>query len=148
MKPTLATRKPVEELSATDLETFPLWEFAWDEEGDEDQDETWVRPVEGTVIPDLEASFCAGAVVRLRNGLVYPAVLFGETGSEVDGMALLTVGGRVLFSVGDSKVELRSALKRLGLSQSAVFPVEYSTLATLALTGQPVTGLFCVVDTD
>jgi len=39
MPPTLATRKPVDELTAAELETFPVWEFAVDEDGDgEEQD--------------------------------------------------------------------------------------------------------------
>src|SRR3954462_3252023 len=46
MTTSLTTRKPVDELTAADLEAFPVWEYADDEEGDdEDQDETWVRPV-------------------------------------------------------------------------------------------------------
>ncbi|WP_418126330.1 hypothetical protein [Variovorax sp. 160MFSha2.1] len=39
MPPILATRKPVDELTAAELETFPVWEFAVDEDGDgEEQD--------------------------------------------------------------------------------------------------------------
>jgi len=45
MPATLKTRKPVNELTIEDLRTFPIWEFASDEEGVEGQDETWVRPV-------------------------------------------------------------------------------------------------------
>lgn len=45
MPPTLKTRKPVVKLTASDLRAFPVWEYAIDEEGDGEQDETWVRPV-------------------------------------------------------------------------------------------------------
>ena len=51
MPATTKTRKPVNELSVGDLQTFPIWEFVTDEEGVEGQDETWVRPVRGSQIP-------------------------------------------------------------------------------------------------
>ncbi len=31
MPPTLTTRKPVDELTASDLEAFPVWQFVMDE---------------------------------------------------------------------------------------------------------------------
>jgi len=37
-------RKHVYDLSLDDLRKFPIWKFALDEEGDEGQDETTVRP--------------------------------------------------------------------------------------------------------
>lgn len=54
MQVTLKTRKPVNKLTPEDLVTFPIWEFASDEEGVEGQDETWVRPVRRSQVP-LEA---------------------------------------------------------------------------------------------
>ena len=36
MRPTLKSRKPVDQLRPVDLKTFPVWEFASDEEGEED----------------------------------------------------------------------------------------------------------------
>jgi hypothetical protein len=44
-------RKPNVKLTQTDFTTFPLWEYADDEEGVEGQDETWVRPVKRKSIP-------------------------------------------------------------------------------------------------
>ena len=142
MKPTLATRKPVEDISVEDLETYPVWEFAWDEEGSDEQDETWVRPIDEAVLHE-RSSLCAGAAVRLANGLVYPAVLFGEVG-DFNGVALLTVEGRVLFTVADSKGAVKASLKQLGLPHAAVFPMAYSTRAPLRATGQPAMGTFQV----
>ena len=48
---TLETRKPVTELTASDLREYPVWEYAIDEEDRPEQDETWVRPVPGTTVP-------------------------------------------------------------------------------------------------
>lgn len=50
-KITLETRKPVHQLTLADLTTFPVWEYALDEEGVEGRDETWVRPVDTPVVP-------------------------------------------------------------------------------------------------
>lgn len=47
---TLKTRKPVVKLTGRDFSSFPVWEFAIDEEGEPGQDETWVRPVDCRVI--------------------------------------------------------------------------------------------------
>jgi hypothetical protein len=41
MAATIATRKPIDQITVTDLMDFPIWEFCLDEEG---MDETWVRP--------------------------------------------------------------------------------------------------------
>src|SRR5262252_1978828 len=39
-------RKQVFDLTVEDLDRYPVWEFALDEEGDEGQDEATVRPYE------------------------------------------------------------------------------------------------------
>ena len=43
-RPTLKSRKPVRDLTVLDLMTFPVWEYALEEQGL--SDETWVRPTE------------------------------------------------------------------------------------------------------
>lgn len=145
MNTTLSTRKPVEDLSAADLEIFPVWEFVSDDGNQsDDEDETWVRPVASPSIPDEAASLCIAVAARLSGGLIYPAVLFGDAaqGLEVNGIALLTTRGRVLFHVSDSPQETRLALRRLGLSQDQVLPLEFATRAPLSSTGQLVFGWF------
>jgi hypothetical protein len=49
MRVTLETRKPVTKLTVRDLRTFPIWEYALEEDVP-GQDETWVRPVQSQVI--------------------------------------------------------------------------------------------------
>lgn len=130
MPPTLATRKPVDELTAADLETFPVWEFAMDEEGDdEEQDETWVKPVPTSEVPADDSTLSVAVALRLAGGLVYPGVMFCATqdGFDIAAVALLTTEGRVLFSQGDSPTETRRNLKRLGLAQQEVSPLDYCT---------------------
>lgn len=136
-------RKPVEELNAADLEKFPIWEFALDER-DDDQDETWVQPSPDQAIPESASGLCVAAAIRLRCGLVYPAVLFGDASGRlvIDGAALLTTKGRVLFHRSDSPAQTRQNLRLLGLSKAEVFPLEYATRAPLSASGQVVMGVF------
>jgi len=144
MNTTIATRKPVEDLTVADLEAFPVWEFATDEEEDEAQDETWVRPVPAAAVPADGYSLSVAAVLRLAGGLVYPGVLFCDTraGLEVNALALLTTGGRLLFVRGDTPADAGRALRRLGLRGADVFPLEYCTRAPLAGTGAAARGSF------
>jgi hypothetical protein len=87
---------------------------------------------------------CIAAAARLPCGRVYPAVLFGDTFSGVvaDGVALLTTQGQVLFHQSDSPAETRRAIKRLGLSQAQVLPLEFATRAPLGSTGSLAFGQF------
>lgn len=50
-KVSLHTRKPVDRLTLADFAAFPIWEYADDEEEVEGRDETWVRPVDSSVVP-------------------------------------------------------------------------------------------------
>lgn len=149
--PTLATRKPVETLAVVDLETFPVWTYAIDEEAtddDDDRDETWVKPMDVVAIPDGALSLCVAAAARLPCGLVYPAVLFSDAfrGFAVGAVALLTTEGRVLFDNSDTPRERARTLKRLGLRAADVLPLEYVTRIALAATGAPARGTFAGID--
>lgn len=42
----MGTSKPIDELTIEDFKRSPIWEWALEEEENEDQDETWVRPAE------------------------------------------------------------------------------------------------------
>ena len=146
MPTTLGTRKPVENLTATDLEAFPVWEFASDEECVEDQDETWVKPVLTGAVPADGFSLMVATVFKLAGGRVYPGVMYCDTntGFEVAGIALLTTGGRVMFSSTDPPAETRRNLKELGLAAQHVFPLEYYTRVPLERTGKLERGSFSV----
>lgn len=47
----MALLKPIATLTTDDLEMWPLWTYATDHEGDDDIDETYVRPVLADVVP-------------------------------------------------------------------------------------------------
>jgi hypothetical protein len=53
--------KPVDELTVEDFKESPIWEWAIDEEENEDQDETWVRPSEtNNFTEELNGSVVSG----------------------------------------------------------------------------------------
>jgi hypothetical protein len=55
--------KPVDTLSVSDLERFPVWRFVLDE----DHDETWVRPVRSLPVSSLRGAV-VGTPVLLADG--------------------------------------------------------------------------------
>lgn len=138
MRTALKLRKPVEKLAVADLETFPIWEFATDEEGVEGRDETWVRPVKGADVrkgaySQLVASdFMTSAGVRLQGFMTV------TTADEIEVSPGSLVGEgyyAVLPSMSDDRARQEGlrwsiqsreeVLRVLGSPSTAVFPIAY-----------------------
>ena len=135
MAATLATRKPIDEITAADLVDFPIWEFCLDEEGVEGMDETWVRPLAAAAVPNgayslsVAAEFETASGLRV-NGLVGVTTIAGEV--EISD-AVLLFGGKYLFVPGKRDMQivglgddekLRAAVAD-ALGTSSVFPLRY-----------------------
>ena len=139
-------RKQVYELEATDLEAYPIWEFALDEEGDEGQDEATVRPWAGSQPLDpAEGMFVVHAHFVLADGTSMVGYLTppvqGDTSLGTIQPILLTEQGQVPFwcgAIAPSAEDVRSAYEKLGRDASKVFPCRYSS--SVKLLGGPVTG--------
>lgn len=84
MRPILKTRKPIDRLTAEDLEVFPIWEFASDEEGVEGQDETWVRPVKFARVPPEAFSLSVAADFETASGKRLPGIVGVTTSGGVE----------------------------------------------------------------
>jgi len=69
MAATLATRKPIDQITVADLVDFPIWEFCLDEEGVEGMDETWVRPLAAAAVPHGDYSLSVAAEFETASGL-------------------------------------------------------------------------------
>jgi len=70
----LSTRKPINKVTREDFAIFPVWEWAIDEEGEEGQDESFVRPTTHTSIPNGSfIQFVVAAEAKLRNRETMPA---------------------------------------------------------------------------
>jgi hypothetical protein len=60
----MSKSKPVDELTIEDLKENPIWEWAIDEEENEEQDETWVRPSETkNFTEELNGSIVSGELI-------------------------------------------------------------------------------------
>ena len=128
MAATLATRKPIDQITVADLVDFPIWEFCLDEEGVEGMDETWVRPLAAAAVPNgayslsVAAEFETASGLRV-NGLIGVTTIAGEV--EI-AYPVLLFDGKYLFvpSQHDIDEELRRAVVD-ALGPSPVFPLRY-----------------------
>jgi hypothetical protein len=126
-RPTLSTRKPIDQLTADDLVVFPIWEFATDEEDTEGQDETWVRPVDAPAIRTGLWSLSVAADFRTASGLLVPGFVGVTTadGIELGHSVLLPDAKYVFVDVRDESARSRTA-RALDLIESKLFPLTFT----------------------
>ena len=131
MPATEATRKPIDSLTLSDLEVFPIWEFATDEEGVEGQDETWVRPVAGSEVPKEAVSLSVAADFIAPNGSRYAGIMEVTTAFAAPfPAASLIVNEQYLYIDGAPGSRERKRLaRRLGGEESEIFPLTYTLRA-------------------
>jgi hypothetical protein len=124
-------RKQVTELTAADLEEFPIWEHALDEEGEEGQDEETVKPR-----PDLSVADPADGLLLVRaelvaadgtqfGGYVYPNAepyigYLQPTAVTDDGQVNFWLG-----AFGPRAGQLERGYELLGKTAQQLFPVRY-----------------------
>jgi len=130
MKPSLKTRKPIDQLRIDDVETFPVWEFTSDEEGHDNQDETWVRPVLVRHIPSNAYSLSVFASFTAPSGVEYKGIVGVSTAEGFEPMHAAVLTEEDYFFVpwpsmaGASKFA-RDTAKELGLKPKDLFPLVY-----------------------
>ena len=121
-------------MTQADLEAFPIWEFATDEEGHLDRDETWVRPLKADVIPLNSYSLSVQALFQTWTGNVLHGFVGVNTVSEFETIngAILTSSNYVFIpcpSYKYAKQNAADAAAQLSLTVQDLFPLRY----TLAL---------------
>jgi len=136
MAATIATRKPIDQITVADLVDFPIWEFCLDEEDVEGMDETWVRPLAAAAVPNGTYSLSVAAEFQTASGLRVNGLLgVTTTAGEVEfSEAVLLFDGKYLFvprkpdmpidALREHDEKLRSALADV-LGTSPVFPLRY-----------------------
>lgn len=144
---TSSIRRQVYELTPTDLERFPVWEFALDEEGEEGQDEATVRPCEvsGPLDP-ADGMFIVRASLTLSDGTQLTGYLTppvqGEGGLSTLQPAVVVPNGQVSFWCGmvvPPPEHISKSYSLLGkASPQHVFPLRFES--DVALVGGPVSG--------
>jgi hypothetical protein len=127
-------RKQIYELVPADLEQFPIWEQAIDEEGEEGQDEATMKPR-----PDLDVGDPDEGLLVIR------AELVAADGTRFDGYVApshepeigylqptaVTDRGQVNFwlgGFGPREGQLERAYELLGKTAEQLFPVRYRAL--------------------
>lgn len=126
-KPTLKTRKPIDELVPDDLVAFPIWEFAMDEEGEPDRDETWVRPVRSRVLErgNYSLSVAADFVTASGSNLVGFMGVSTADQIEIDHPVVLA-SGKYIYVKSTEPKERRAVAAALGMSVAEVFPLQFA----------------------
>src|SRR5688572_20988439 len=95
---TLASRKPINRITTQDLDAYPIWEFATDEEDIEGRDETWIRPVPANSVPRNAHSLSVAADFVTSSGKVLPGIIGVTTVDGLEfGHGALLVEGDYLF---------------------------------------------------
>ena len=134
MAATIATRKPIDQITVADLVDFPIWEFCLDEEDVEGMDETWVRPLAAAAVPNGAYSLSVAAEFETASGLRVNGLIGVTTaGGEVEiAYPVLLFDGKYLFvpsqhdmrigALRDDDEKLRSAIADV-LGTSPIFPL-------------------------
>jgi hypothetical protein len=131
-------RKQVSDLVPSDLEEFPIWEFALDEEGEAGQDEETVRPR-----PDLadadpgDGLFVVRAEFVACDGAQFTGYV---TASEDDALGALqptivTAHGQVQFWLGlfgPRPGQIEQAYELLATTSERLFPLRFRALVPTA----------------
>ena len=130
MKPSLKTRKPVDQLRVVDLEAFPIWEFATDEEDDDNMDETWVRPVKAKSIPVDAHSLSVFAKFTTSSGVELKGMVGVNTAEEFEAVhaAVVTEENYIFIpwpGLTGAPELARNAAKELGIKATDLFPLTY-----------------------
>ena len=148
MKSALQTRKPIDALTSEDLDACTIWEFATDEEGDGDdaQDETWIRPLDRSTIPCDASSLSVAADFVTADGTHFVGIvgLSTDEGLEIASASLLAGGAHVYAAHGE-KTPLRyktSTASELGKSPADIYPLRFTLRALLDGEAAPRSGVF------
>jgi hypothetical protein len=139
-------RKQVYQLTPDDLNRFPIWEFALEEEGEEGQDEATVRPykVSGALEPS-DGMFVVKASFALADGTEMQGYLNPPVNGDISLGALQPIivsnAGQIVFWCGrmtPSPDRLAMWYQFLGRDASRVFPIRFES--QVELVDGPVSG--------
>jgi hypothetical protein len=126
-------RKQVYDLTIDDLDKFPIWEYALDEESEYDQDEATVRPWTRHQTPDPKEDM---VVVRTKfiakDKTIYHGYCSPNPSHDLGYIqpTIITAGGQVNFwcgMFGPKQEELDKYYKILGKNSEELFPLTFNS---------------------
>jgi hypothetical protein len=124
-------RKQVYELTVEDLEKYPVWQFAVDEEGEEGQDEATVRPATAPLPLDPSAAmFIVRTKFSLADGTRHIGFLTpGHAADDLGSVQPMIIApqGQVCFWMGASRGETSHLYQKLGKNAEQTFPVVFKS---------------------
>jgi hypothetical protein len=128
-------RKQVYDLTRQDLEQFPVWEFALDEEGEPGQDEATVKPradLDTGVAPE-EGLFVVRAEFKAADGSAFDGFVTPEPAGDLGAVqpSVVTNEGHVSFWFGMVKPDseaLGKSYATLGVKRGELFPITFRTV--------------------
>ena len=131
----MMVRKQVYDLTPRDLAMHAVWEFALDEEGDEDQDEATVRPFTvDTVVDPSVGMLIVSATFTLNDGSTRTGYLTppfqGDPSLGVVQPVVVTDQGQVLFWLGviaPTSEQLAGEYERLQSDADSTFPIHFQS---------------------
>jgi hypothetical protein len=124
-------RKQVRDLRPHDLELFPIWEHALDEEGEPGQDEETVRPrTDLTVADPAEGMLIARAELVAQDGTRYDGYLYPSDEPDIAYVqpTIVTEDGQVNFWYGafpPKPAALEAVYEVLGKTAEQLFPIKF-----------------------
>lgn len=103
--------KPIDELTIEDLKQNPIWEWALDEEENEESDETWVKPaLTANFTEELNGSIVLGELL-LHNGEKSPMMCEIDLENEV-----VLIRSVVYYNESEDKyIAIEDVVKKLEL---------------------------------
>jgi hypothetical protein len=125
-------RKQVYQLTESDLQLSPVWEFCLDEEGQPGQDETTVKPKPDVAkIYKLDGSHIAKTEFTFADGKKAVGYVYASSEEELPAIqpVIITPRGQVMFWYGivpPQKDRQTEALAKLGLVSESLFPIRFS----------------------
>ncbi len=130
-------RKQVYDLTAADLEAYPIWENCLDEEGLDGQDEATVRPwLESRTSVPRHGGLFVRATFTARDGTRFTGYFKPDAWDKPGYLqpTIITPAGQVNFWSGLAKptrTQLRRAYERLGKRPEELFPLVFKSELTV-----------------
>jgi hypothetical protein len=137
MQTTLRTRKPIAGLTVADLDAYPVWEAAPEEEGAAgDHDASRVRPVDTELVPPGVCGLAVAADFTSADGTPYVGIVGVSTddGVDIDGASLLPDGGFVAVAHGmePQARDQEMAERALGKLGEQIYPLQFTLRVCVA----------------
>jgi hypothetical protein len=146
MNSTLATRKPIEDITIEDLKHFPIWEFALDE-SNEDQDETFIRPIDSKVVPLNNYSMSVHTYFTTASGMEIQGLIEVSTDDGIElGHGVLLFDNNYIFvpynNFDDCEDEYKEIANILGLNYEDTFPLSFKLSIPIEGNAELIEGKF------